>query len=84
MTSGSGVVGVLLLREAAQSEQVCISAAVNAPATYYYRRPRARRSLDCRARALRGGFKDPGVSLASNYSIVPSVSVKGANNDNNN
>lgn len=82
MIFGSGIVGVLLL-EAAQSEQVCISAAVNAPATYY-RTLRARRSLDCRAQASRGGFKDPGVSLASNYSIVPFVSVKGANNDNNN
>lgn len=74
--------GILLL-EAAQSEQVCISAAVSASATYY-RTPRTRRSLDCRARALRGGFKDPGVSLANNYSIVPFVNVKGANNDNNN
>lgn len=82
MIFGSDIMGVLLL-EAAQSEQVCISAVVNAPATYY-RTPRAQRSLDCQARALRGGFKDPGVSLASNYSIVPSMSVKGANNDNNN
>lgn len=72
--------GVLLL-EAAQSGAGFVYQSLYTRAGYL---SRARRSLDCRARALRGGFKDPGVSLASNYSIVPSMSVKGANNDNNN